>query len=521
MSAWRPRAVYSAWAAWAALVAIAAAAVPVAAQPQPARSSVAGGLEPAMPAVAAPGLAGSPISAAASAVQAYAVAARLADLVDPPRFESVEAFGAGVVQLWRLGNGMRVALAPDAWAPTVALHTWVPSGSADEPPGRTGIAHLLEHLLFKGTKAHPAGAFDRVLEQGGAGANAATWTDWTMYHEAVPPTLLGEVIAMEADRFADLKLSQVAFRSEHTVVRNERREHVDNDPDGQIEEAVLDALYGAHPYGHPVLGTDTDLDRVTREDAVAFFRQHYAARRLLVVMAGAVDVETALRALVAHHGRLPAGTANPAAPEPRVPEGPATRTVKLRARAERLSIAWRTVVGTHPDQPALAVLAEVLGNAESTRLVRRLVHARPLASHVEVTAVAPRWTGMVEVRVVLQPGEQAATAEREVDAVLAALVAGDPPTAAEVDGARARLLTDHFREHATADGRADAIGHALATFGGLAADAAFWQGVERTTADDVQRVARTWLVPGRRVVVRGEVAPVRVGRARTRGATGG
>ena len=454
-------------------------------------------------------------------LQAQTLATRLADLPDAPRFDRADAFGAGVVQLWRLANGLRVALAPDPWAPTVALHTWVPAGSADEPAGRTGVAHLLEHLMFKGTKAHPAGAFDRMLEQGGAGANAATWTDWTMYHEAVPPALLDEVIAMEADRFASLKLSQVAFRSEHTVVRNERREHVDNDPDGQIEEAVLDALYGAHPYGHPVLGTDADLDKVTRDDALAFFGRHYAPSRLLVVLAGAVDVEGALRALHRHHGQLPAGSAAPAAVEPPLPQGPASRTVKLRARAERLSIAWRTAAGAHPDQPALAVLAEVLGNADSARLVRRLVHARPLASHVEVAAVAPRWTGMIEVRVVMQPGEQAAAAEREVDAVLAALLGAEPPTAAEVDGARARLLADHFRELATADGRADAIGHALATFGGLGADSAFWRGVEAATAADVQRVARTWLVAERRIVVRGEIAPARASRTRARGGARG
>jgi zinc protease len=300
------------------------------------------------------------------------------------------------------------------------------------------------------------------------------------------------------------------------VVRQERREAVDNDASGQLDEALHQALYGTHPYGHPVLGTADDLDRLTRDDALQFFRKHYAPERLALVIAGGVDSEEALRLAVQHHGRLPgadAGGADEGREKPlaeaKLPQRGTTATVKLDAGAERLVVAWRTVPGKHGDQAALAVLADVLANAETARLTKLLVHDRGVASSVDAVAVAPRWTGFIDFHVVLRPGQKARAVEPLVCAAIDALRTQEP-SAAEVDGARRRLLTDRWRETVTVDGRAEALGATLATFGSLDAYGRFWDSVATATPADIKRVAAAWLLPERRVIVRGEVEGPRV-----------
>jgi zinc protease len=417
----------------------------------------------------------------------------------------VQPFGSGVVEHWKLGNGLRVLVAADPQAPVVAVHTWVAVGSAGEVPGKTGLAHLLEHLMFKSTKTRPAGTFDRLLEQMGASANAATWLDWTYYHEVVPPQHLATVLELEADRLANLDLSATAFKAELDVVKNERREHVENDPDGILDEAVQKAAYGNHPYGHPTLGWAEDLDKLELADVLAFHARHYAPNRITLVLVGAVETEAALREVIARYGRLP-----PGAPvvEPKLPpltsRGTET-TLTLDAHAERLALAWPTVFGMHPDHAALSVLTEVLFNADSARLQRGLMFDSSVASDVEASLGGLRHTSLLDVRVAVMPGRTARQALQLLDAGLAALLGDRPVTDDEVRGAKNRLKMDHYRELTGVDGRAETLGDHQTTFGDAGTHSAWWQAVASVTTADVQRVARTYLVNDRRVVVLGVV----------------
>ena len=445
-----------------------------------------------------------------------------AGIADLTLLEAVP-FGPGGVERWRLANGLELVIAADAHAPVVAVHTWVKVGSADETAGHTGLAHLFEHLMFKGTIRHPPGAFDRLLEQHGASANAATWLDWTMYHQVVPPAHLAQVLDLEADRLANLQLTQLALRAELEVVRNERMEVVDNHPDGQMDEAVWLAVFGTGPYGHPTLGLASDLSRVTLTQARDFYRAYYAPGNAALVLVGAVDVDAAIKAVVASHGALPARPTPPRAKA--IPVGSkVSRVVAIDSASARLAMVWPTVALDHPDHPALAVLAELLAGADSTRLHRALVDGTQLASHVSCDQTDLRLTGALEVRVALRPGKTAAQAESAVHALVAELLGAHPVSDAEVSGARNRMNTDELREIASVDSRADLLGHTWATVGSLAGHAAWKQRLAGLQATDIQRAAQAWLKPGQLVTVHGEprplaAAPQRVSRKAAPGST--
>ena len=444
---------------------------------------------------------------------------QLHDLGGKPALRLIEVlpFGAGVVQHWQFTNGLDVLLAPDPSAPVVALHTWVRVGSAHEAKGKTGLAHLFEHLMFKSTVSRPAGTFDRVLEQLGASANAMTSLDWTAYHEVIPPQHLATVLELEADRLVNLDLSAAALRSELEVVRNERREVVDNDADGLVDEALHAAIYGEHPYGHPTLGSTEDLAKMTVTDARAFYRQFYTPGRVALVICGGFEAGPVLEDIARFYLHVAGGPesadAKPAAP----PAKSSETTVEIDAGAERLAVAWRVMAGDHADHPALSVLAEVLLNADSARLQRKLVHDTQLASSSAGTVTQMHGPGLFDLHVVLAPGKHARDALAVVDACIAALCGSEGVSAAELAAAKNRLRMDHFRELTGVDGRAETLGSQWAAFGDLGGHARWWKAVADVSTADLQRVAKTWLHKGTRAVVIGQPPAPRLSQAPARG----
>jgi zinc protease len=426
----------------------------------------------------------------------------------------VQPFGAGALQHWQLANGMHVLLAPDASAPVVAVHTWVQVGSAWESQGKTGLAHLLEHLMFKSTKSQPAGTFDRVLEQMGASANAATSLDWTYYHETVPPQHLETVLALEADRLVHLDLTPLAFKSEMEVVKNERREHVDNDVDGVLDEAVFAAVYGKHAYGHPTIGSAADLDKLNLADVQGFYRTHYAPDRVALILAGDVDPAQALPQIVKLYGPLAAAGKRTEVKAVALPDKTLQIDLPLDASSERLAVAWRAMPGNHADHPILAVLSDALFGADSARLTRRLVYEARLAADAGAHLPETKGPSILDLRVALLPGHTAKEALTVLDAGLHDLEQ-HPLTEAELQGAKNRLRMAHFRELTGVDGRAETLGMAWATFGDVQHHTRWWAAVQAVTTADLQRVARTWLAADKRVVVLGQVEH-RITKARPR-----
>ncbi len=436
------------------------------------------------------------------------------------RLLAVLPYGAGVVEHWQLANGLQIVLAVDALVPVVAVQSWLCVGSADEIAGKTGLAHLFEHMMFKSTEARPAGTLDRVLEQMGGSANAATSLDYTFFQETVPSVHVPTVLDMEADRLVNLDLTAAAFRSELSVVRNERREVVDNDPDGQIDETMSELAWGAHPYGHPVIGTEKDLAGLSVADARQFYQTHYAAGRTLVVLVGGFDPNALLLEVIQHYGKLPQGP-TPQRPTAAIPTGAAQRSLAIDAGAERLAMAWRLPPGDHADMAALDVLTEMLANGDSTRLARALLYDKPIASHASADLNDARLGSLLQIHVTLLPGQVAKEALARVDATIKALNGSQPMTESELLAAKNRLKMAHFSALTSVDGRAEQLGHFLAGYGSLQPLLRFSADVEAVTVADVQRVAQKYLVADRRVVVLGEMAPPKVaGKRRTGGSKG-
>ena len=235
---------------------------------------------------------------------------------------------------WRLDNGLTVLVLVDASAPVASYHTWFNVGSRHEKPGKTGLAHLFEHLMFNETENLKAGTFDRKLEENGAETNAATWVDWTYYYESLPADRVKLAVKLEAERMARLVLREPQVASEKEVVANERRYRVDDDVEGAANELLYKTAFAEHPYGWPTIGWMEDIQGFTPEDCVAFYRTYYAPNNATVVVVGR---RARARPAARHPRRVRrASPRQPIPPEDIVPEPPQLERARARgAQAHR------------------------------------------------------------------------------------------------------------------------------------------------------------------------------------------
>src|ERR1043165_3986191 len=285
-----------------------------------------------------------------------------------------------------LDNGLQVLVIQDHRTPVVTQMIWYKVGSADETPGKSGLAHFLEHLMFKGTAKHPAGEFSQTVLKVGGNENASTSFDYTNYYQRVPKEQLPTMMEFEADRMTGLILKDENVLPERDVVLEEYNMRVANNPDARLNEQIMAALYLNHPYGRPVIGWHQEIEKLDREDALAFYRRFYAPNNAILVIAG--DVEAAdIRPLVERNfGSIPA---QPAIPERRIrpqePEPAAPRTVPLAdPRVEQPSLRRYYLVPSATtaaagESAALDVRAQRMGSGSNSYLCRALVVDKPLA----------------------------------------------------------------------------------------------------------------------------------------------
>jgi zinc protease len=284
-----------------------------------------------------------------------------------------------------LGNGLQVVVIPDHRTPVVTQMTWYKVGSADETPGKSGLAHFLEHLMFKGTSKHPTGEFSQTVLRVGGNENAFTSTDYTGYYQRVPREELGKMMEFEADRMTGLILKDENVLPERDVVLEEFNMRVANNPEARLTEQIMAALYLNHPYGRPVIGWHQEIEKLDREDALAFYRRFYAPNNAILVIAGDVDAAEVRPMVERTFGTVPAQPAIPAQRlRPQEPEPAAPRTVTLSdARVEQPSLRRYYLVPSATtaagEGPALDVLAQLMGGGNNSYLYRRLVIDRPLA----------------------------------------------------------------------------------------------------------------------------------------------
>lgn len=420
---------------------------------------------------------------------------------DGVTFEAEDILGRTQVRRWRLGNGLGVVCAVDRGAPVVSFQTWFRVGSRHEEPGKTGLAHLFEHLMFSQTETLAPGEFDRVVERTGGESNAATWVDWTQYRLSLPAHELPLAIRLESERMQRLVLEPATIEPERDVVTNERRERVEDDVDGWLDEQLMAAAFDVHPYRWPTIGWMADIRAVSIDDIRRFYRTWYAPNNATLVVVGAFDEDDLLARIVAGYGAIPA-VALPAPVEVVEPAQTAPRlhTARRPISSDRVLLGWRSVGQAHPDWAPLELTTTLLAGSPSARLHRRLVIERELTSSVDVQLTPFRDPSLIRVSMTCTRSHRAAEAIAELERVI-----GELAERGVADGelAKAKNLTetDFWAQIVDADGKAEALGHHETALGDFRSLAELGRRLAAVTADDVVRVVRTYLVPETRTTI--------------------
>jgi zinc protease len=416
------------------------------------------------------------------------------------------AFGPTMrVERFVLGNGLKVLVLVDHDAPVVCLQTWFAVGSRHEREGKTGIAHLFEHLMFGETEDHAHGAFDRVLEEAGAETNAATFLDWTYYHTNLPKDALELVMRLEAGRLSRLVLREPQVSSEKEVVANERRQRVDDDVDGAVSELLYKEAFRVHGYGWPTIGWMADIQGFTTEDCLAFYRTYYAPNNATLVVVGDVELGEVLRLAQEHYGALePARIpVEDVRPEPPQVEERRMRTDKPTP-TQKVVMGYRGPAYGDVDHAPLVLLNEILFGGRSSRVHRALVQEQELTTEIRGWVGTFRDPGLYDVYLSAR-GEHTCA---ELTAALDALIEQarrEPVTQGELDRAKARLELGALQGLETVAGKAEQLGFYETVLGCPAQLFSKLGEYRRATLSDLLRVARRYLVPEGRTLV--EVFP--------------
>lgn len=397
-----------------------------------------------------------------------------------------------------LDNGLRVVLQPDASAPLVALHVMYHVGSKDERAGRTGFAHLFEHLLFQGSENIAKEQHFKLVQDAGGTLNGTTWFDRTNYFETLPANELDLGLWLESDRMGFFKpgITQEKLENQREVVKNERRQSYENRPYGLAFETLLARAYDeGHPYRHPTIGYMSDIDAARLEDVHEFFDLHYGPNNATLVLVGDFDPREAMERVEAWFGEIPARPLA-ARPDVPVPERGGERRAVLRDRVQmpRVYLMYHSPRYADPDFEAVVTLSYLLADGNSSRLEKSLVYEKQVAAEVTAFTWPTESVGMCHVVATARPGVSPGDLETEVRGVIDDLLAGGVEDE-ELEGARNRARRGLLNGRAGFGDRADAIAHAAVLRGdpGYVNDAFSRYGA--VTRRDVERVARAVFDP--------------------------
>jgi len=363
-------------------------------------------------------------------------------------------------QTFTLPNGLQVIVHEDHSVPVVAVNTWFHVGSSDEQPGRTGFAHLFEHIMFMGSQHVPTGEFDRLLEAAGADNNGSTTEDRTNYYEVGPSNALALMLWLDSDRLGFLlpEITAEKVDLQRGVVQNERRQSYENRPYGLAEENILERLYpSVHPYHWPVIGSMADLSAATLEDVRGFFRRYYTPNNATLAIAGDITAQDARRLAERYFGDIPRGPAvtRSAPPAVRI-DADVHATLEDRVQVPRVYDVWHTVKAFADDDATLDVVANVLAGGRSSRLYRRLVYELQIATDVVAFQDGGRLDGKFELWATARPGHDLTELARVIDEEVARL-AQDGPTPREVERAQNGVEAQFLSRLERADGKADQL----------------------------------------------------------------
>ena len=422
--------------------------------------------------------------------------------------ETVPFGGRLKVERFRLKNGLELLTCEDRSAPVVAYHTWFRVGSRHEREGKTGLAHLFEHLMFNEVEGRASGEFDRLLEEAGAESNASTWLDWTQYNIAIPKEKLGLVIGLEAERMSRLVLREPQVTSEKEVVANERRFRVDDDVEGAVSELLWATAFDRHAYRWPTIGWMKDIEGFTTDDCAEFYRTYYAPNNATIIVTGDFTEASLLEKVSAAYGKIPPSTLpveNYQAEPPQTSER--RREVKKPTPTEKLAIGYHSPALGDFDHLSLSLLVDVLFGGRASRMHQNLVRKQELAADVRASVGPFRDPGLFEVFASARDGHRAEELLAAIDHELAR-AREEPISDEEIERARARTKLGLIAGLETAEGKASKIGFYETVLGRPAAAFERLDAIRRLGPSDLIRAARRYFSEASRsiIFVRAELA---------------
>jgi len=399
---------------------------------------------------------------------------------------------------FKLSNGMEVVVIPDHRAPVVTHMVWYKVGAADEPRGVSGIAHFLEHLMFKSTDKIAVGDFSKIISRLGGQDNAFTGQDVTAYHQRIAKEQLKTLMEMEADRMVNLRLTDDEVTPERQVIIEERRSRIDNNPGALLDEQMNAALYLSHPYGVPVIGWAHEMAKLSRQDAMRFYKRYYAPNNAILVVAGDVTVEEVKKLAEETYGKLPANPEVETRERPQEPPQIAERRLTLKdpragnASFHRYYIAPSYVTAKPGEAEALDLLMKIVADGSTSRLYRKLVVDEKVAATTGGSYSGYGLdSGSISIYAVGADGDLKPV-EDEVNAVLDD-VRKNGVTELELERAKKALIADYIYESDNQASLARRYGWAVA-IGRKISDVEAWpEALAKVTVDDVKKAADSYL----------------------------
>src|SRR6476620_7588882 len=401
-----------------------------------------------------------------------------------------------------LPNGLQVVLLEDHSTPIVHAELWYHVGSKNEKPGRTGFAHLFEHMMFKGSKnVEPEGHPSYIVSIGGR-SNATTNEDATIFWETVPAQYLPLALWLEADRMASLRIDEQAFKNEREVVKEERRMRVENQPYGRLSEIIYDQAFKVHPYKHPTIGSMNDLEAASIGDVRDFFRTYYVPNNATLALVGDFDSKEALALVTQYLGRVPKSER----PVPRdIPKEPPQTKEKRVTLTEAwplpaVVVAYHITYDGHPDSYPLHIASKVLSDGQSSRIYRDLVYSQQLALAAFGGGNIIEDPNLFFAVAIVQPGK---TPQEAIDGLIAEFdrLKAEPISANELQQAKNQFARDYILGRESDKDKAGMLAHAVVIHNDIkTADGEFDIFMDTTSAD-VQRVARTYFTAENRLVM--------------------
>lgn len=405
------------------------------------------------------------------------------------------------VTKFQLENGLIILVHEDYTTPLVSFHQWYRVGSRNEKVGMTGIAHFFEHLMFKGTKNFSSENFENLIQSNGGTNNAFTTYDYTGYYVDLPASKLDVIFKIESDRMVNLIFDPASIQSEREVVKEERRLRLDNSVYGYMNEAVFASVFKVHPYRWPIIGSMKDLNAITLEQFKDFYQTYYSPNNSVLVVSGAVSVKRVKELAENYYAKIPAQKI-PQQLIPAEPEQKGQRVVTLRKEVQNpyFTIAFKAVEAGHPDQYAFDLLSNILSEGASSRFYKRMVYQEQSVSSISSYAYTPKDPGLFAITASVKPdinmNQTIKTVYEEIYKLRRSKV-----SEGELQKAKNQVIKSYVDSLKTISGKARAIATNEILFGDYNV---MFEDVNKylaVTAEDIQRVANTYLLPERRSLI--------------------